>query len=260
MTASNATSVGAALQTALAKPAVRTAVKAEVSRQLRVNRPIAVVNGYWVSAVNLGSLYQVPAVRTELLSALGPNGPQLIGGATVDPDRIGIAFTPQQLADLMLGDLMRDVTASLAGEALALARTDVFGVDDAIIVALAVGVVVGLVSAEVLHHHSGVGDSPAPPTVDTSAGDNDGDGVKDYMDDDDDNDGTVDAEDSYPYDSSKSICACGRGRGIALTKAARGDLLPALISTLNAARAAQAKRVTLGPVVSGQTASLTFVF
>ncbi|NNG17187.1 MAG: hypothetical protein HKM89_11970, partial [Gemmatimonadales bacterium] len=50
-----------AYRAALARPEVRTASRAEIRRQLRANPPVALLEGYWVSPVDLGHLLEVAA-------------------------------------------------------------------------------------------------------------------------------------------------------------------------------------------------------
>ena len=45
-----------AYRVALAKPAVRTIARDEIRRQLRKNRPLVFVEGYWIVPIDMGSV------------------------------------------------------------------------------------------------------------------------------------------------------------------------------------------------------------
>ncbi len=256
-------SVAAAFKTALAKPAVRSAVRAELIRQLHARQPFALVNGYWASAIDIGQIYVAPAVRPELLAALGANGPQLIGAATAGTERITILFTPGRLGPTVIGTGVRNLMDSFAAGALKNTMTELdFGrqsdrVENILFVTtyglggIGTGTLVDLIRTVMTS--DGNANASAKNT------DLDGDGVPDDQDQDDDGDGWNDDSDHYPRDASKHICDCGRP-AVSFTSGVRAELLPELLSTLNTAQARLATAVSLGPVASGQSTSIAATF
>lgn len=260
--------VSAALRTALGKPVVQSAVRTELLRQLRTSRPIAVLSGSWVSVINMAGVYAVPAVRAELVTALGANGLQLLGAASAPPTSLTLAFTRISLGRILMPNVQgierslgvdafkSHVTEGLLGDigggALAGVHIIMYPVD------LVLGYVDDAVAA-VVEAGANVGESAANNTgsYDPNA-DPDGDGIANWKDDDDDGDGVTDQQDNYPSDPKKSICDCGRGRGMAFGTSVPTNFLPTLVS--GATAAARAARVSLGPVVSGQTGTLAIAF
>lgn len=263
--------VTAALKSALGKPAIQSAVRVELLRQLRASRPIAVVSGAWVSVINMGGVYAVPAIRAQLVSSLGVNGPQLIGAASSPPTSLTLAFTRISLGRILMPSV-RGIESSIGVEALKSHMTEgVFGdigaaldagvdvvigpgefvlekVVDAIEAAVEAGIAVGTQAADA-NGNSGSYDPNA---------DLDGDGIANWKDDDDDGDGVTDQNDNYPSDPKKTICDCGRGRGMAFGTSVTTTLLPALVS--GATMVARSTRVSLGAVVTGQAGTLAIAF
>ena len=260
--------VTAALKTALSKPAIQSAVRVELLRQLRASRPIAVLSGAWVSVINMGGVYAVPAIRAELVSSLGVSGPPLLGAAGTPPTSLTLAYTRISLGRILMPNvrgienslgvdalkshmtegLLGDVGgAVLAGFDVVIAPADfVLGyVDDAVDAVIQAGIAVGTAAA----NNSGSHDPNADP---------DRDGIVNWKDDDDDGDGVTDQQDNYPADPNKSICDCGRGRGMAFGTSVAANLLPTLMN--GAAMAARATRVSLGPAVPGQAGTLAIAF
>jgi hypothetical protein len=249
--------VNDALKTALAKPNVRAALRAEVLRQLRVNRPIALVDGHWVSAIKLVTAYRAPSVRPELIALLGPNGAQLIDAAGASTDGIIVAFTPAQLGRLLMGDIPKDLLGTFAPAAVRTMMTDITADNVLFVVTYGLG---GLATGSLvdfarylMNENSGAG-APSGNT-----GDLDGDGVPDSADQDDGGDGFDDDKDHYQRDSSKHICDCGRP-AVFFGTSAGSDLLPGLLSTLGTARARIPQAVLLGAVAPGQGGSLALFF
>jgi hypothetical protein len=243
--------VNGALKTALANANVRNAVRAEVLRQLRVRRPFAIVNGYWVSAVDLAPVYQAAAVRHALLAALGASGPQLIKDAGVSADRLTISFVPAAFGQALLPRFTSDITATLGVNALRNHMTDV-GPLVMIVVLAGSGLITTISLAESLaafldwlfrEEPSQTGDcDDTGPT-----GDCDGDGVQN-------------SDDEYPYDKDKSICDCGRPRAaISFTTSAGGDL-PSLVRILDATQVQRARLVSLGALLPGRPNTLAVLF
>lgn len=255
--AAASSAVRAAFLTALAQPAVSAAAKAEIQRQLRVNRPMAFISGTWVSLVDLGRVYGHPGVRAAITASLGQSGPTLVNAAILDPGRIVLAFTPQQLGQLMMGEITKDLAASMAPGALQGNVTD--GLLIEVLVMMGVTIVVTALVVEVLHHHmeSDPDPTPTPPAYDPDADDN-GNGIPNYMDTDDDGDGYADGQDAYPNDPNRHICDCGRP-GIYFGTAITDQLANALHSALSTAKAQLRTGVSLGAVQAGQTAAIRIV-
>ena len=89
----------------------------------------------------------------------------------------------------------------------------------------------------------------------------DGDGIPNKDDKDDDNDGVPDTDDNYPYDPLQSICDCGRPHAaIAFTTSATGDILPSLVSAVNAMQPRAARALSLGTLVQGRPNTLAVIF
>jgi hypothetical protein len=92
-----------AYRAVLAQPAVRAASQAEIQRQIAIIPPVAFVNGYWVSVINVSSIYALPAVKASLIAALQPTPGglqglnQVIGGQT----DFGIVLTANQLGNYL---------------------------------------------------------------------------------------------------------------------------------------------------------------
>jgi len=116
--------VMSAYRAVLNQPAARTGTDAEIRRQLRTIPPIAFVNGYWITPVDISVVYSQPVVRTALTGRLQttPGGLQslntLVGGRT----DVALVFTPNQLADVLQiprADVMRMIGVdALRGKAL----------------------------------------------------------------------------------------------------------------------------------------------
>jgi hypothetical protein len=252
--------VNGALKTALANANVRNAVRSEVLRQLRVRRPLAMVNGHWVSMVDLAPAYQAAGVRPALLAALGTNGPQLVDQARVSADRLTLVFTPATFGQIVLPEFASDITATLGVEAFTNHMTGI-GPVVVIIVVAASGLGLLAMAADLAWN---IWERAAMAYNDytTSTGptkDFDGDGIANKDDKDDDNDGTPDEDDNYPYDPTRTICDCGRPALSFLTTNA-GDVLPSFVSALNATQAQRAKAVSLGAIAQSQSGSLALVF
>ncbi len=251
--------VNAALKTALANASVRNAVRTELLRQLRVRRPLALVDGYWVSAIDPATVYQSASVRPVLLAALGTNGPQLIDAARVSADRIMVAFVPATLGQLVMPNFARDITASIGIDALQSHMTDITGLEIAFFIFASymvmgvVGEFGGLLIDYISYRYEQYVSQTGPNH------DLDGDGIPNKDDKDDDGDGYDDDKDSFPHDASRHICDCGRPV-ISFGTSAAGDFLPSLVSALNATQAQRAKAVSLGAIVQGQSTVLGLVF
>lgn len=252
--------VNVALKTALANSGVRNAVRVEVARQLSARRPIALVNGYWVSVVDLAHAYEAAAVRPALQAALGTNAPQLIAQARVSADRLMLVFTPGTLAGIMIPGFSRDITATIGVDALKNHMTDVGPL--VMIVVLGVSGTIGVISVantiaviwEWLSMQYNDYTQATGPNVDF-----DGDGIPNKDDKDDDNDNVPDEDDNYPHDPTRSICDCGRP-ALAFMSGTAGDILPTIVSTLTAAQAQRSRAVSLGTIGPGSGNPMAIVF
>ena len=95
--------VMSAYRAALSQPLVRSAADAEIRRQLRTIRPIAFVNGYWITPVDISAVYSQVAVRTPLINSLRgiPGGLHNLDTVVAGRTAVALAFTPNQLADVL---------------------------------------------------------------------------------------------------------------------------------------------------------------
>jgi hypothetical protein len=104
--------VMSAYRAVLNQPAVRSRTDAEIRRQLRTIPPIAFVNGYWITPVDISIVYSQPVVRTALAGSLRttPGGLQSLNTLVVGRTDVALVFTPNQLADIFQiprADVMR---------------------------------------------------------------------------------------------------------------------------------------------------------
>lgn len=241
--------VNAALKTALASANVQNAVKAEVLRQVRVRRPCALVNGYWVTVIDLAPVYQAAGVRPALLGSLGVNGPQLINDAAISADRLMLSFTPAAFGQVVLPQFTAAITNTLGVNALRGRMTDIAPL--VMIVVLAGSgfiTTVSLADSFAAFLDWLFREDPPECADNGDTGDCDGDGVQN-------------SEDDYPFDKDKSICDCGRPRAaISLTTSAAGDVLQSLVRIQNATQAQSARAVSLGALPQSQANTLEVIF
>ncbi len=265
-----------AFRAALNNPTVHSAVNAEVLRQVRTVRPKAIVNGRWVTPIDLSRVYGIAAVKNVMLAGLAGHP---VGGLLGNLPRgwlvarYGLALTPTQIASLVMPDMARDLMASVGVDAFRQHRTDVFGVDDLIELAILAGW--GAVAAYEGYEAGTWWATPDDPNtglkIDDPNADPDGDGIPNKDDPDDDNDGVPDNYDAYPYDPTKSFCnSCG-GTGPIPTIAIGFDnrlseeimggvILPGYRMAFQAHKARQT--VAVGPLlnVGGRTFGLHVAF
>lgn len=188
----------------LRAPGPRQASRDNLLRQIRDNPPVAFVDGYWATPIDLAAVLQIPAVRGALGETLpsGPNG-QEASELLADPSRLkqltAFAFTASRLRS-QLGLAFVGEFARVAASAPETSDVYVVPVKD--------------VEWVVVEH--------LPPTVaatvtepecyffcgDPETWDFDGDGIPNAQDDDDDNDRVLDNEDDYPYWPGGSACEC----------------------------------------------------
>ncbi|HET6628394.1 MAG TPA: hypothetical protein VFG91_01335 [Woeseiaceae bacterium] len=249
-----------AFRAVAAQPAVKAATRAEILRQLRTNRPVAFIAGRWVTPIDLGPLYAAPTVRAAMVAQLGSNGPGLVDGAVIDPDRLGLAFTPSELGSMMLGDMAKDITASMAADALRANMTGIVGVDDIVVVAIVGGAVLATIFiSEYIHHSGGSGTAAAtPPPYDPTA-DADGDGLQNYKDDDDDGDGHDDEVDEYPDDPNRNICDCGWPNAVYFGTGVTPTVAAALHTALDVATSRLGSAINVGAAPAGRRAAMLVV-
>jgi hypothetical protein len=253
--------VNAALKTALANANVRNAVRAEVLRQLRVRRPLAIVDGYLATGIDLAPVYQLASVRPTLLAALGTSGATLITDATVSPDRLTISFVPAAFGQALIPQFTADITKALGVNAL---KSHIPDLAPIVMIFVLAGSGLGLTisfaeSLAAFLDWLAAEDPPVYPEGPTY--DYDGDGLMNMDDPDDDGDGVNDDVDNYDYDPTRSICDCGRPQiANSFVTGAAGDFLPALVSVLNVARPQAARAVSLGTLLQGRPNTLAVVF
>jgi hypothetical protein len=241
--------VNGALKTALAKANVQNAVKAEVQRQVRVRRPRALVNGYWVTVIDLASVYQAAAVRPVLLASLGVNGPQLINDAALSVDRLMLAFTPGAFGQVVLPEFTADITKTLGVNAVRGHMTDIGPIVMILVLAGSGFLTTFSLANSLAGFLDWLGREDPPECEDRSeTGDCDGDGKQN-------------SEDDYPFDPEKSICDCGRPHaGISLTTSIAADVLQSLVRIQTATQAQSARALSLGRLTQGQAGTLAVIF
>ncbi len=172
-----------AYRAALARPEVRTVSRAEIRRQLRHNPPVALLDGYWVSPVDVLHLLDVAA-------DLRPGGSRTL---------VAYAFTTGWLMDRIplpyVGDFRGDAGAGAQPPEIVLVPVK----DPAEI------------AVEYLPPPGGPGEGECYYFCgDHTEWDFDGDGIVNSADPDDDDDGVPDNRDAYPYLPVESRCSnCG---------------------------------------------------
>jgi hypothetical protein len=252
------------LSRALSDVAARDAARTEILAQLAQRRPIAFVNGYWVTPINVSSVINNPTVAGTLNAG---------GGSHLQVDQLrngfGLVFTPDVIARSVMRDMARDITSSLAADALIQNTTDgffrgvaegawiVYGgplsdpVGTAENMANVVGGAWGAIN-EAIGDALGFGEPDDPNTglpIDDPGADPDGDGTPNRLDGDDDGDGTTDDEDDHPYDPGEDICGyCPGGSGISFAARASATQLRAVLNVYSAAQPARNLNLSLGTV------------
>jgi len=251
--------VAQAFRAALRNPAVQTAARGEILSQMRSKRPVAFVQGSWVTLIDMSRVYSNATVRAAMLPSLrskvlaGQLGNLPASNANI---RVAFAVIPNQFGADILGNHLGKFRASLgsgsASELLALNATD-----NAILVAFGVGVVASLAAAVIYDFATGP-DGPVDGhtglEIDDPNADPDGDGTPNRLDSDDDGDGVPDEEDNYPYDPNASICMDCGGMRIALFSTTSADVMTT--SVLNAYQAV-AQRQASQVVSLGATGAAT---
>ena len=207
--------VFSAYRAALAEAELAETTRREVARQVRKNPPLAFVDGYWVTPVNVVALLMDPAVRDALREAAGDardlaRAEELLGREARLPRLVGLAFTANPLSATLGVPHADDLEPASPG---APSETALFlvllkDVDDAVIEYL------------------------PPPPVDPAAADDecrffcgdpaawdfDRDGIPNREDADDDGDGVEDARDAYPFWPRADSCDCGERRFTGFTE------------------------------------------
>jgi hypothetical protein len=217
------------------------------------------VNGQWVTLVDLSLVYGNAAVHGPMVASLGSNplAGQLANLGQNDlAARIGVVFTPNQVATLAVGDVIKGISGSLAGKLFESHATDVVAIDDilvAFLVSATASVVVAMIDSYLIHP-SGPSDGASGLPIDDPNADPDSDGIPNRLDSDDDGDQVDDADDQYPYDPKASICGGSmRGCGasvVAFTNGQSQAILGAVLTSL--ASTTSAGVVALKPSVGQQ--------
>jgi hypothetical protein len=223
LTAADVGTINNALRVSLGTATAREAFKTAIRQQLRTKRPIAFVNGYWVTPIDLAAVYAAPDVRAGISTALAGN---VLAGRLNDlvqsnlGGRIGLAFTPNNLAPEVIGPAIGSIRHALAGDILSMKATDMaaaggaaLGIGGTVVISVAVGIATSLVASAIYGWWTAPQGPMDPNTglpIDDENADPDNDNVPNRLDGDDDGDGTPDDKDSAPYDPKSSICDCGR--------------------------------------------------
>ncbi len=245
-----------AFHSALESASVREAGLEHVLEQLERNPPVAFVDGYWASPVDLSELLGDQAVVDEVLRALpvGPAGEEA-SALLADRGRLrqlaAVAFTSRSMGSRAGVRYVGALERTTQAEAEA---TGVF--------------VVPAQDTEwsLVEYMPPAADPGTEPQCyffcgDPETWDFDGDGDADPRDDDDDNDGVPDARDDYPYWPGGHACRCEADVFVALVT----KFAPAITRTVVAARSLFAgldqtsRGVTLG-VLPGSDSAVQFVF
>lgn len=236
-----------AYRAALRQPSLQRSARGALQRQLRANRPIAIVDGHWVTPVDLAPLYRDRGVHAAIVSALPGATPQALA-ADVGA-RLGLAFTPMEFADVVIGDPAQELGAAVGLNAFYENRTDE-AITVAILVGLGTGFVAG-VAGNAFWSWWTSEETPIDPNtnlpINHPQADPDGDGQPNASDHDDDADGAPDSEDQHPHDPSKTMCPpelCGNRAVIAFGSGMTDQVLGVVLHAFGTATTA------------GETASL----
>ncbi len=191
--------------------------RGEILSQLRVHPPLAVIDGYWVSAVDL-----VPAFAAAERAGYPPSSPAgEAGHPGAPPYSVALAFVPHPVRDRIplpsvgpvewletsLEDPWREREKELESAAASgYARP----VSEILIVPATLGSEAIIEYLPPPHEASETEEAPCYYFCgDPSEWDFDADGLPNPRDPDDDGDGSPDAEDAYPYWPGGDGCECG---------------------------------------------------
>jgi len=230
-----------AVRRGLTNPKVASAARAEILRQLKGARPIAVVHGRWAVPVNLRPMFSNPEIRDAILGGSpGLSARDLLNPAITR----GVAFIPPQVAG-RIGVDVRGLLDTAAAGALASKRTDITLPTLLVIYAglFTAGLLVGTVIWD--DDDSGAGATPTitpyPHATPTGTGGNEKDS---------DGDGVNDDKDQYPDDPSKSIVGGGcEGcdiNGVVFVRRQGDQVLSILSKAARTTSRLQSSGVTLG--------------
>ena len=187
----------------LESSAVRDASLEHLLRQLARNPPVAFVDGYWATPIDLAAVFQSPPIRDELLAMLpvspvGEEASALLADTRRLKQLAAVAFTADPLrvqAGLPYVGELRQAT-EVEAETIGVFVVPIKDMDWSLVEYL-----------------------PPPPAPggetecyffcgEAETWDFDGDGTPDVRDEDDDNDGTPDERDDYPYWPAATSCEC----------------------------------------------------
>lgn len=176
---------------------VQTSTRQEILRQLETTPPVALVDGYWVSPIDILLLMEVAAGLDR--SRFVAEGGERRG---LPRDLVAFAFTPAELRDTFSLPYVGKFGTASAPPAAEERRLVIVPVKD---------------GAEVVVEYM-------PPPIPVEVGsepecyyfcgdpadwDFDADGTPNAADPDDDGDGVSDSDDAYPYWQGESRCDCG---------------------------------------------------
>lgn len=210
---SDALKVLGAFKGILSQSTVASAAKEEILKQLRENKPIAFVNGYWVTLVDLSSLYKNSTVRTALLSRFSSarEGNSLLNRVGADLSvNLTLAFTPLDLAST-LGIPTQDFLQTIGVDAFQTKVSSSWltgSKGGKVVLGALIDVAVDIIKAigrAIVEWIDSWGDE-GKDEVTCPDCDPDNDGIPNKEDTDDDGDGRLDEEDTDPYDPEKFAC------------------------------------------------------
>ena len=247
----------AAFHAALDDPTVREASREHVLRQIRSNPPVAFVDGYWVTPIDLSQTLLVPAVADVLEATIGQTGHadearQLLRDLPRLKQLTALAFTAhglrEEAAVPFVGDFQR-VTETKA-QSFGILVVPVKDVDWVIVEYLPPTVAPSGTEPECYFF---CGD---PVTWDF-----DGDGTPNHRDGDDDADGVSDETDDYPYWPGGNACPCGSLDLFAFTTKFSTQITDAVRAAYDLVGELGEERVTtvLGPTPGGES-EVRFVY
>ena len=215
-----------AFHTVLQQPEPRALIRRHLLLQIRRNPPVAFVDGYWVTPIDLAAVMQLPTIGYELTEALPP-GPDGLEASELLIHRqrlqrlTAFAFVANPLRSPLgvpfVGDFPRVAVSNPP-------RPDVVIVPLKDVQWVVVEYLPPVVPPE---------DAEAECyffCADVETWDFDADGLLNARDEDDDNDGVPDREDDYPNWAGGSDCQCTHRPFVAFTTKFSAGLTNAVLA------------------------------
>lgn len=241
----------------LQAPGPRSVSHSNLLLQIRRNPPVAFVNGFWATPIDLGAVLQIPAIRDALdealvADALGEAASELLADPTRLKQQTAIAFTANTLRTQMGLPFVGDFERIRASDP---ETSTVFVVP-----------VKDLEWVVVEHMPPTVAPPDTEPECYFFCGepetwDFDGDGMPNSRDDDNDNDGALDTGDDYPYWPGGNTCGCEPDPFLLFATKFTSGLTKAVLAAHSLVEhiGPVSRAVALGPV-PGSEAEVQFLF